>query len=65
MVTDTHSISSTPHPASDVVYHRTNFTLGGAPGPVADTALRVIEEALNSLVCAPCVGLLPTMAEKA
>lgn len=35
---------------SDAVYHRSNFTLGGAPGPVADTALRVIEEALKQYV---------------
>lgn len=30
---------------SDAVYHRSNFTLGGAPEPVVEVALRVINEA--------------------
>ena len=34
---------------SDAVYHRSNFTLGGAPAPVLEVALRVIDEALGSL----------------
>lgn len=34
---------------SDAVYHRSNFTLGGAPGPVLHAALQVIDEALASL----------------
>lgn len=34
---------------SDAVYHRSNFTLGGAPAPVLEVALQVIDEALGSL----------------
>jgi len=34
---------------SDAVYHRSNFTLGGAPEPVLQVALQVIDEALSSL----------------
>ena len=45
----THTYTHT-YTHSDAVYHRSNFTLGGAPGPVADTALRVIEEALKQYV---------------
>jgi glutamate formiminotransferase len=32
---------------NDVTYHRSNFTLGGRPEPVFDTAMKVIEEALR------------------
>lgn len=34
---------------SDSIYHRSNFTLGGAPAPVLKAAMSVINEALKSI----------------